>query len=215
VALDPPGAAKIAPPRGAAESAEVGTAESAAMGGRALVARRPSPCWARKGSFLGIVAGRCVGVHDGGTDSSSGLPSFLVRSFHLSLLHASLSFGALVLVGGLIGILVRRRAHRPIRGKKQPLQCTPSFPRSQFVGNRALLSRRPGVLSTTLVDQFSPCCSYPRRSAWSGWVRCWPPSSHLVPGTMRATASALFLFINNLIGIGLGHRAPSAWCSGT
>jgi len=27
---------------------------------------------------------------------------------------------------------------------------------------------------------------------------------HLVPGNMRATASALFLFINNLIGIGLG-----------
>jgi hypothetical protein len=27
---------------------------------------------------------------------------------------------------------------------------------------------------------------------------------HLVPGNMRATASALFLFINNLIGLGLG-----------
>jgi hypothetical protein len=27
---------------------------------------------------------------------------------------------------------------------------------------------------------------------------------HLVPAHMRATASALFLFINNLIGIGLG-----------
>jgi hypothetical protein len=27
---------------------------------------------------------------------------------------------------------------------------------------------------------------------------------HLVPAGMRATASALFLFINNLIGIGLG-----------
>ena len=30
---------------------------------------------------------------------------------------------------------------------------------------------------------------------------------HVVPPTMRATASAIFLFINNLIGIGLGTVA--------
>jgi hypothetical protein len=33
------------------------------------------------------------------------------------------------------------------------------------------------------------------------------PIQHLVPPNMRATASAIFLFINNLIGIGLGTFA--------
>jgi hypothetical protein len=33
---------------------------------------------------------------------------------------------------------------------------------------------------------------------------------HLVPATMRATASALFLFINNLLGIGLGTTVIGA-----
>src|SRR6202045_354340 len=61
----------------------------------ALLARRPS-FW---GLSLGAACASMMGY---------GLffwaPSFLVRSFHLSLLHASLSFGGLVLVGGLIGI---------------------------------------------------------------------------------------------------------------
>jgi hypothetical protein len=38
---------------------------------------------------------------------------------------------------------------------------------------------------------------------------------HLVPGNMRATASALFLFINNLIGIGLGTTLIGALSDAT
>jgi hypothetical protein len=37
---------------------------------------------------------------------------------------------------------------------------------------------------------------------------------HLVPPDMRATASAVFLFINNLIGIGLGTWAIGALSDG-
>jgi predicted MFS family arabinose efflux permease len=37
---------------------------------------------------------------------------------------------------------------------------------------------------------------------------------HLVPPNMRATASAIFLFINNLIGIGLGNLVIGAISDG-
>ena len=49
------------------------------------------------------------------------------------------------------------------------------------------------------------CCSWcPRRSGSCGSGRCCRPIQHIVPPGMRATASAIFLFVNNLIGIGLG-----------
>ena len=37
---------------------------------------------------------------------------------------------------------------------------------------------------------------------------------HLVPPNMRATASAIFLFVNNLIGIGIGTLAIGAISDG-
>jgi hypothetical protein len=37
---------------------------------------------------------------------------------------------------------------------------------------------------------------------------------HVVPARMRATASAVFLFVNNLIGLGLGSAALGALSDG-
>jgi hypothetical protein len=60
-----------------------------------------------------------------------------------------------------------------------------------------------GVLSTTLWISFAVLLVPTALGlAWLGPVLA--AVQHLVPGNMRATASALFLFINNLIGIGLG-----------
>ena len=46
-------------------------------------------------------------------------------------------------------------------------------------------------------------------SRWLAFVLAWlgpilSAVQHLVPANMRSTASAIFLFVNNLIGIGLG-----------
>src|SRR5260221_1782914 len=58
---------------------------------------------ARKPSFWGLSLG-AASASMMGYGLFFWAPSLLVRSFHLSLLQASLSFGSLVLVGGLIGI---------------------------------------------------------------------------------------------------------------
>src|ERR1700691_2120238 len=58
---------------------------------------------ARKPSFWGLSLGAaCASMM--GYGLFFWAPSFLARSFHLTLLHASLSYGGLVLVGGLFGI---------------------------------------------------------------------------------------------------------------
>jgi MFS family permease len=126
-------------------------------------------------------------------------PSFLVRSFHLRLLQASLTFGTLVLVGGLIGIWAGGSlADRYGEQRRGMYALIPAI---------AFLTTIPfyvvGVLSTTLWISLAVLLVPTALGlVWLGPVLA--AVQQVVPATMRATTSALFLFINNLIGIGLG-----------
>ena len=156
----------------------------------ALLARKPS-FW---GLSLGSASASMMGY---------GLffwaPSFLVRSFHLSLLHASLGFGALVLVGGLIGIWFGGALADRYGDRRRSMYAV--IPAIAFVATVPFYL--VGVLSTTLWWSFAVLLvPMALGLAWLGPVLT--AVQHLVPSNMRATASALFLFINNLIGIGLG-----------
>jgi MFS family permease len=153
---------------------------------------------ARKPSFWGLSLGAsCASMM--GYGLFFWAPSFLVRSFHLSLLHASLAYGGLVLVGGLLGIwLGGVLADRYGDGRRGMYAFIPAI---------AFIATLPfyvaGVLSTTLWISFAVLLVPTALGlAWLGPVLT--AVQHLVPAHMRATASALFLFINNLIGIGLG-----------
>jgi sugar phosphate permease len=156
----------------------------------ALLARRPS-FW---GLSLGAACASMMGY---------GLffwaPSFLVRSFHLSLLHASLAYGGLVLTGGLIGIWFGGVLADRYGEKRRAMYAF--IPAAAFVATVPFYVA--GVLSTTLWVSFAVLLVPTALGlVWLGPVLA--AVQHLVPGNMRATASALFLFINNLIGIGLG-----------
>src|ERR1700688_1769147 len=156
----------------------------------ALLAGRPS-FW---GLSLGAASASMMGY---------GLffwaPSFLVRSFHLSLLHASLAYGGLVVFGGLTGIWFGGALADRYGEQRRAMYA--------FIPAAAFIATVPfyvaGVLSTTLWISFAVLLVPTALGlVWLGPVLT--AIQHLVPGSMRATASALFLFINNLIGIGLG-----------
>jgi MFS family permease len=127
------------------------------------------------------------------------MPSFLVRSFGLTLLYASRAFGAIVLIGGIGGIwLGGALADRYGAKRKAAFALVPAI---GFVATVPF--HVTGVLSTTfwmsLVVMVVPTAL--------GLVWLGPALSavqHVVPASMRATASAIFLFVVNLIGIGLG-----------
>jgi MFS family permease len=153
---------------------------------------------ARKPSFWGLSLGAsCASMM--GYGLFFWAPSFMVRSFHLSLLHASLVYGGLVLIGGLLGIwLGGVLADRYGDGRRGMYAFIPAI---------AFIATLPfyvaGVLSTTLwISVAVLLVPTALGLAWLGPVLT--AVQHLVPAHMRATASALFLFINNLIGIGLG-----------
>lgn len=127
------------------------------------------------------------------------LPSFLERSHGLTLVDRSLFQGAVVFVGGVAGVwlggsLGDRLGHL----------------------NKANYARVPAVAFVISVPFYAVALTAPNlvlafvlfvvpaalALMWLG-----PTLSavqHLVPANMRATASAVFLFVNNLIGIGFG-----------
>ena len=133
------------------------------------------------------------------------LPSFFVRSYNLTLLNASLFYGAVLLIGGLAGIWAggwlgdrfgQDRRSQYARIPAIAFLCTVPF----YV---------LAILSPTLTLAFFVLLVPTALGlVWLGPVIS--AIQHLVRPDMRATASAIFLFINNLIGIGLGTYAIGA-----
>jgi MFS family permease len=127
------------------------------------------------------------------------LPSFFQRSLHLTLAQTGQYYGGIIFVGGMIGVwsggwLADRF------GAKRPGAYV-------LVPALAFLIAIPcyvaAVLSTSLSTAFLLfLLPQALALAWLGPVLT--AVQHLVPRPMRSTASALFLFINNLIGIGCG-----------
>jgi sugar phosphate permease len=127
------------------------------------------------------------------------LPSFFTRSHGLALLEASRVFGAIVLVGGIAGPwaggwLGDRLGSRSRRW----YALAPAI---------ALSTAAPlyvvGVLSGSLqVALATFVVAHAFGMAWIGPATA--ALQHVVPSTMRATASASYLFVLNLVGIGGG-----------
>jgi len=133
------------------------------------------------------------------------LPSFFVRSYNLTLLNASLFYGAVLLIGGLAGIWAGGWLGDRF-GQNQRSQYA-RIPAIAFVATVPFYVL--AILSPTLTVSFVVLLVPTALGlAWLGPVIS--AIQHLVPPNMRATASAIFLFINNLIGIGLGTYAIGA-----
>ncbi len=127
------------------------------------------------------------------------LPSFFTRSFGLALDEVGWFYGSIVLVGGVAGTWLGGW----IGDRVGP-------------GNPGAYARVPAICFLIAAPVFAAGLFAP--SLWLGWLLftigqmlalAWlgpviAAVQHIVPPNMRATASASFLFINNLIGIGFG-----------
>ncbi|HET6630637.1 MAG TPA: MFS transporter [Woeseiaceae bacterium] len=127
------------------------------------------------------------------------LPSFFSRSFGLELIEVSWFYGSIILVGGLAGTWLGGWLGDRV-GKANPgayalipavcfLIAAPAYAAGIFAPSLAVgfvLFLVPQALGL----------------AWLGPILA--AVQHIVPPNMRATASASFLFINNLLGIGFG-----------
>jgi MFS family permease len=127
------------------------------------------------------------------------LPSFFMRSYGLSIAQVSHFYAGLLLIGGVAGIGIgsiladrlgkRSRAAYALIPAVAFLLILPCYAYGVF--------RPPGAFA--FVFFLIPTAL---QLAWLGPVIS--AIQHLVPANMRSVASATFLFINNLLGLGLG-----------
>jgi MFS family permease len=130
------------------------------------------------------------------------LPSFFVRSYNISLLDASLFYGAILLVGGLAGLwLGGSLADRFGTDKRAAYVVIPAAAFIATVPFYAFAILSPNLTMTF----FAMLVPTALGLVWLGPVLS--AIQHIAPQNMRATTAAIFLFINNLIGIGVGTVA--------
>ncbi len=133
------------------------------------------------------------------------MPDALVPANPSPLLYSSYFYATILLLGGIAGIwLGGVMADRYGQERKGAYALVPAL---------AFIATIPffviGVLAPSLWIAFPAFLVLQALSlVWLGPVLS--AFQHLVQPNMRATASALFLFINNLIGIGLGNLAIGA-----
>lgn len=126
-------------------------------------------------------------------------PEFLLPSGSPTLLYAAYFYGTVVLIGGLIGIFMGGYLADSMGKRSKGAYA--------LIPGLAFLATAPFLLIATMSDSiflvfFVMIIPTALSLAWLGPVLA--AFQHIVRPNMRATASAIFLLINNLIGIGAG-----------
>jgi len=137
------------------------------------------------------------------------LPSLLKRSFHLDLVQTAQFYGAVLLIGGVPGILLGGVIGDRFGGRDRAIYAR--APAIAFLVAVPLFAA--GIMSTSTAAAFL-FFLIPQALVYLWLAPVVTAVQHLVPAHMRATASASFLLINNLIGLGAGSFALGAVSDG-
>jgi MFS family permease len=183
------------------------------IGGSLMIARRTASVVIPKPSFwllaLGAASSSVCGYGVAGW-----LPLFFMRSFDLTLRQTSWYYSGIAMIGGVLGIwLGGVIADRLSRRGKGAYPLTPavafliSAPCFILAMNSpwliGLVLPGGGTNTQQLVLAFLIfLLPTGLNLAWLGPITA--AVQHLVPAAMRSTASALFLLINNLLGLAVG-----------
>ncbi|MDH7973420.1 MFS transporter [Sphingomonas sp. AR_OL41] len=137
------------------------------------------------------------------------LPSLLKRSFHLDLVQIAQFYGAILLIGGVPGILLGGYVGDRFGGRDRAIYAR--APAIAFFVAVPLFAA--GIMSHSTVAAFL-FLLVPQALVYLWLAPVVTAVQHLVPAHMRATASASFLLINNLIGLGAGSFVLGAVSDG-
>lgn len=133
------------------------------------------------------------------------LPSLLIRSFGFDLVQASQFFGALLLIGGITGVMAGGLLADRLGSRDRAFYAW--LPGVGFFLGAPLFAA--GISSSDATFAFL-LFLLPQALAYVWLGPVLSAIQHLVEPAARSTASALFLLINNLIGLGGGIYALGA-----
>ena len=154
------------------------------------LARKPSFWLLSFGAASGSICGYGLGFW---------LPSYFVADLHLSLTDMSFYFGSIMLIGGSAGITLGGRIADRLRVTS--VGADAGVPAVAFLLTAPLYAAAMAAPSLAVAWPLF-ALPYMLSLVWLGPIVS--AVQRLVPPAERATASACFLLINNLIGIGFG-----------
>lgn len=147
------------------------------------------------------------------------LPSFFLRSFHLTLIQTSWYYGGILLLGGLVGVWsggwladrlgrMSRSAYALVPAVAFLIAIPCFIAAVQAPALAASVARVLPALPLT-PTQFALSLAFVLFLAREALAVAWlgpitAAVQQLTPAAMRSTASSAFLLVNNLLGIGLG-----------
>jgi MFS family permease len=127
------------------------------------------------------------------------LPSYFSRSFGMSLTETSIFYAAIAFIGGMVGIWGGGALADRFGGKSRG--AYPVVPAVAFLVAMPIFFLAVNT-DSRLVAFLLFLIPTGLNLAWLGPIVT--AVQHLAPATMRSTASAMFLLINNLLGIAGG-----------
>lgn len=127
------------------------------------------------------------------------LPSFLERSHGLTLVDRSLFYSAILFAGGIVGVWLGGSL-----GDRFGAKDKANYARVPAVAFLVSLPFYAGAMTSDSLTLAFVLFTVPQALALMWLGPTLSAVQHLVPANMRATASAVFLFVNNLLGIGFG-----------
>nr|WP_233548402.1 MFS transporter [Aurantiacibacter zhengii] len=154
-----------------------------------ILAKKPSFWFMAFGAAFSSMLGYGIGFWK---------PSFLLRSFDIDLWGAALFIGGVLLIGGVSGMLAGGALADRLGSNRK---WYPRLPAIAFIAGAPIYAA--GVLTDSLLMAFI-LFLIPQGLAYVWLGPVLTAIQHLVEPRARATASALFLLINNLIGLGGG-----------
>lgn len=160
-----------------------------------ILARKPSFWFMAFGAAFSSMLGYGIGFWK---------PSYILRTFEIGLWDTSLFIGGVLLIGGVSGMLAGGALADRLGGNKA---WYPRLPAIAFIVGCPIYVA--GVLTDNLLLAFL-LFLIPQGLAYVWLGPILTAIQHLVEPKARATASALFLLINNLIGLGGGIYALGA-----
>lgn len=138
-----------------------------------------------------------------GYGSSAWIPSFFIRVHHWTPAEIGLTYGLILAIFGTIGVIVGGR----LGDRGHRLGQTDATLR---IGMFAALAAIPCSLGFLLSDQYWVIIGLLALGTFffSMPFGCAPAGlQEIVPAEMRAQASAIYLFVINMVGLGLGPTA--------
>jgi MFS family permease len=140
--------------------------------------------------------------------SAAWIPEFYIRTFHWNIRDIGLAYGSIVMVCGSLGIIGAGRVADALRvhGRANANLYVGMWIGIIWIPIHFLMLLAPsGVWATVWLAPACVLAAAPFGIAPAAIQQMMPPN-------MRGQASAVYLFILNLIGLGIGPTAV-AWCT--